>query len=291
MATALATVNESSNTSLTGDAFSNPAYYEHVKNVAGLLASGAFTPKHLISPQNPNRTIATCTRIVIQALRWDFDPFAVADETYEVHGRLGYQGKLIIAVVNARANLKGRLTFTYAGQNDDLTVTVSGQFADEDKPRTITLSVKQGKTANDMWKKDPEQKLAYSGAIKWARRHCPELVMGVRTVEDLESMTVDAPKPRQASNLDELTDQISEPVIDATPEPSPEPDDAEPGDTLEAVPTYPPLTEIFAKVQSIGGCDDKAEALMTDPECTFEEEAIHAARDARKAEIRASKAK
>lgn len=222
MSTALSTHNQPANTMLVGDAFTNPAYYEHVKNLAGVLANAAFTPKHLIAPNNPGRTVANCTRVVIQALRWGFDIFAVADETYEVRGRFGYQGKLIIAVVNARAGLKGRLKFTYAGKGPQLTITVSGQFADEEEPCTVTLSVEQGKTANEMWIKDPEQKLAYSGAIKWARRHCPQLVMGVRTVEDLEQMNDSEPQNFRITAMDDITAKLEAGAATLTPENSEE---------------------------------------------------------------------
>jgi hypothetical protein len=46
------------------------------------------------------------------------------------------------------------------------------------------MTVAQGKAATQqvhrMWTSDPDQKLWYSGVLKWARRHCPEVVLGVR---------------------------------------------------------------------------------------------------------------
>lgn len=175
------------NVEIVGDIITNPAMFEHVQRLAAILANGAFTPKHLLG-ENQAVTVATCFRVTAQAIRWGFDPFAVADETYAVQGKLGYQGKLIIAVINSRAGLKGPLSFKYSGSGAHTTVTVSGTFKGEDEPRTITLSVDQAKTANKMWATDPEQKLAYSGATKWARRHCPQVIMGVHTIEDLEAI-------------------------------------------------------------------------------------------------------
>jgi hypothetical protein len=167
--------------------------FEQLQRVARIMGASALTPAHLRG-KSPEESIANCFRVVNQAMRWGFDPFAVGDETYVVRGRLGYQGKLIAAVINTRAGLAGRLTATHSGQGDDRTVTISGQFAEEAEPRTVTLSVRQGKTDNEMWRKDPDQKLWYSGVIKWARRHCPEVIMGVLTEDDLERMQVpDAP--------------------------------------------------------------------------------------------------
>jgi hypothetical protein len=174
------------------------AKFEQLQRVCSMLACSAFTPKHLVG-RTEKETMANCFRVANQALRWQMDPFSVADETYTVAGRLGYQGKLVAAVVNSRAGLSGRLSYAFTGKGDALTVVVSGTFKDDGEVRTISLSVGQAKTKNDMWMKDPEQKLAYSGAIKWARRHCPEVIQGVLTEDDLHAMaerdkSIEAPK-------------------------------------------------------------------------------------------------
>lgn len=168
------------------------AKFEHLQRVSRLMALATLTPKHL-KGATLDETLANCFRVVNQAMRWGFDPFAVVDETYVVHGRLGYQGKLVAAVINARAGLKKRLSPTYTGEGTGRTVTISGHFDGEDEPRTVTLSVAQAKTDNQLWQKDPDQKLFYSGVIKWARRHCPELILGVMTDEDLDRMAMERP--------------------------------------------------------------------------------------------------
>ena len=166
--------------------------FEHMQRIATLMSSASLIPEHLKLSKSgaltPQQVMGNCFLIVNQAIRWGLDPFAVAPETYVVGGKLGFQGKLIAALVNARAGLADRLNYTFAGRGDDLTITVSGRFKDEDQPRTITLRVGDAKTQNQMWTKDPEQKLVYSGATKWARRHCPEIILGVLTDDDLERM-------------------------------------------------------------------------------------------------------
>ncbi len=170
------------------------ARYEQMVRLSTMMAYTA--PKHLQgTARDPavawKQTCSNCFRIANQSIRWGFDPFAVMDETYVVHGKLGYQGKLVHGVVNKRAGLLTRLSQTYkndTGKPDDLTIVMSGQFKDETEPRTVELSVKQGKTDNDMWTKDPKQKLIYSAAIRWARAHCPEIILGIVTEDDLERM-------------------------------------------------------------------------------------------------------
>lgn len=158
--------------------------FEQLQRVSRLMANSSLTPKHLRG-QNEAETIGNCFRVVNQAIRWGFDPFAVADESYVVQGKLGYQGKLVAAVVNARAGLAGKLRATYSGSGMQRTVTIFGKFRDEAEPREISLTLQQAKTSNQMWEKDPDQKLYYSGVIKWARRHCPELILGTLTEDEL----------------------------------------------------------------------------------------------------------
>jgi hypothetical protein len=162
------------------------AKFEHCYRVAQMMARASLIPKHL-KGENAEQTAANCFLVVNQSIRWGFDPFAVAPETYEVGGKLGFQGKLLAAVINARAGLAEKLSYTFNDKKgDELEVTVSGRFEGEQEARTVTVSVKEARTQNSMWTKDPMQKLVYTGATKWARRHKPEIVLGVITEDDAD---------------------------------------------------------------------------------------------------------
>ena len=177
------------------------ARFEHAMRIAGAMASANLIPKHLREDKNgefhPDTIRANCFIIVNQAIRWGFDPFSLLKECYVVGGVLGWQGKLVCAVINARAGLKQNLDFTFTGKKGtpEYEVTVHGTFKGEDKERIVTLTVAEAKTANDIWVRDPEQKLCYSGAIKWSRRHAPEIVLGVLTEDDVDKIAADKAKP------------------------------------------------------------------------------------------------
>jgi len=185
------------------------AKFEQCYRIAQAMSQMSILPEHLKTTGSknnlkfltPKEIAANCFRIVNQAVRWGMDPYAIIDETYVVAGKLGYQGKLIAAVVNTRARgLKGRLNYEHTGAGDDMEVTVSGNLDGEVK--TITLCVRDAKTQNDMWRTDPEQKLCYSGATKWARRHCPEVMLGILTDDDLDRIAES--RPQKVNSLDEL---------------------------------------------------------------------------------------
>lgn len=162
--------------------------FEHCYRIAGAMARASLIPKHL-KGDSFEQTQANCFLVVNQALRWQVDPFAIAPETYEVGGKLAFQGKLVAAIVNSRGGLSKKLTYTFNDKKgDDLEVTVSGTLEGETEARTITLSVRSARTNNQMWTKDPEQKLVYSGATKWARRHAPGVILGVLTDDDADAI-------------------------------------------------------------------------------------------------------
>jgi hypothetical protein len=198
------------------------AKFEHCYRIAEAMSRASLIPQHL-KGGTKEETAANCFLVVNQALRWHMDPFLIAPETYAIQGKLGYQGKLVAAVINTRANLAEKLRYDFSGTKgtDDYTVTVSGRFEGEAEPRTVSVSVGQAKTQNQMWTKDPEQKLVYTGSIRWARRHKPEIIMGVVTDDDLDAV-------REQAMIDGMK-QVKSPVFDGPmpqglSEPAPEPE-------------------------------------------------------------------
>lgn len=169
------------------------ARFEHMQRFAQMLGRSTLTPRHL-KGETQEETLGNCFRVINQALRWEVDPFALADESYVVAGKLGYQGKLVAAIVMKHARLEGRLRQEYTGSGQDRTIKIIGRFRGEDVDREISLSVRQAATKNEMWTKDPDQKLWYSGVTKWARRHCPEVLLGVLTDDDLERIVESTPR-------------------------------------------------------------------------------------------------
>lgn len=189
------------------------ARFDHMYRIAQAMYRSSLIADHLRNGPK-DEAIANCFMVVNQATLWGMDPFAVAACTYVVGKKLGYEGKLVAALVNSRAGLKdgSRLSYAFSGTGQELTITVTGTFTGEETPRTVRLSVRQAKTNNKMWTNDPEQKLVYSGVTKWARRHCPEVILGVATEDDLDAT---AATRSTVETLDDLADDL----MNTTPEP------------------------------------------------------------------------
>jgi hypothetical protein len=73
----------------------------------------------------------------------------------------------------------------------------------------VSVILHNAKTQNVMWARQPDQQLAYHGARVWARRHAPELMLGVYSPEEMP----DEP-PAQPSRLVDETLRLVEETSD-----------------------------------------------------------------------------
>lgn len=191
--------------------------FEHMQRIAMVMASCAFVPVALTKDRE--RAMPNCFLIVNQAVRWGMDPFALAQAAYEVSGKLGFDGKAIAAAINSDPRLKGRLDYAFEGDGDLMKVIVSGTFRDTGETKTITGTVKQWKTNQGLWAKDPEQALVYRGTRQWARRWMPDRLLGVYSVDELEDMSArDVPNGQRALHLKDVTPKTAVLEIPDVPE-------------------------------------------------------------------------
>lgn len=185
--------------------------FEGVQKLAEVMSKMGTMPAHLTGKP------ADCFRIVVQAAKWRMDPFAVAECTSLVHGRLCYEGKLVAAVLIAMGAIEGRLTYDIKGEGQAASITVTGTPRGG-TVRSISGTVKDWRTVTkkdnnviaNAWDKDPASMLVYRGTRQWARLYAPEAILGVYTPDELEDIrTVDAvvvgtspsvPQPARTAN-------------------------------------------------------------------------------------------
>lgn len=211
--------------------------FEQLQRVAKMMTSAGLVPAHLRGPDH----VADCFLIAAQAFRWRIDPFAVAQHTFVVSGKLGYEGKLIAAVVNTHKKVDPDHTLkpVYSGVGKDRKIVLSARLRSEREDRTIEGTVEQWATDNPKWKSMTDQMLFYRGAREWARRHLPEAIVGI-----------DAEEPGPTVTLTPQRDgSFAAPPADARPDPllaPPAPAPAAPGPaaaTAEAHPADAPDAE------------------------------------------------
>jgi hypothetical protein len=181
-----------------------PANMSEAMKLAEMMANAKLVPKDL------QKSPADCLLVIQQAVRWQMDPFAVAQECSVIQSKLMHSGKLVAAVVNTRGNLVERLSYTYDGKDSDRTITVTGRLQGEVNARTVTVRLADARTNNRVWQVQPDQQLMYHGVRVWARRHTPELMLGVYSPEEFDEVRRAAPAPAANVMHDPETGEIIE---------------------------------------------------------------------------------
>lgn len=162
---------------------------------ADLMAQSAVTvPKHLAGKP------ADCMAIVMQAMQWGMNPYAVAQKTHLVNGVLGYEAQLVNAVISSSSAIQGRFHYEYggdwekiAGQKDGrdelgLYIRVGAVLRGEaDITWGEPIYLADITTRNSpLWKTAPKQQIAYLAVKYWARLYCPEVILGVYSPDEVE---------------------------------------------------------------------------------------------------------
>lgn len=130
-------------------------------------------PKHL------RGNAGACMAVALQALEWEMSPFAVASKSYSVNGQIAYEAQLIMAVINTRSDIEGRLKFRFEGEGPERVCIAYGKIDGEElevrSPKFKDITPKN----SPLWKSDPDQQHCYYTARAWGRRHTPEVILGV----------------------------------------------------------------------------------------------------------------
>lgn len=172
------------------------------------VAEGAV-PRHL------RGSPGACLAVVVQAVEWKMSPFAVANKSYFVNDRIAFESQLIHAIIEARAPLERRLKERYIGEGPTRQCIVSGIMRGEDEPREVTSPmVKDIKVKNSpLWTSDPDQQLFYYTSRAWARRICPDVILGVYTPDELPAREY----PDLTEKKPSLVDRLQAKTIDGEP--------------------------------------------------------------------------
>ncbi|ENZ6729446.1 recombinase RecT, partial [Escherichia coli] len=90
--TNIITTEQTPNTISASNTIFNVQALTQLQAVAGLMSQATVTvPDHLRG--NP----ADCMAIIMQAMQWGMNPYAVAQKTHLVNGVLGYEAQLVNA--------------------------------------------------------------------------------------------------------------------------------------------------------------------------------------------------
>jgi RecT family protein len=211
-----------------------------------MAASGSAVPKHLRGQPG------ACLGIIDDAIRFGFNPYALARKSYFVNDQLAYEAQVFAAIVNALAPLKERPDIKWEGEGPDRVCIVVGEFKVGGmriyrSPRFADIEPKN----STLWKNDPDQQQSYYSLRAFARRWCPEVILGIFDSEELREQAMldvtpsaQADPPAAASrpgSISETLDRFAR-SVEKMESPGVPPDTGDGGsDPVAAgVPTEPP---------------------------------------------------
>jgi len=212
--------DQTPNTISASNAVFNVQALGQLSSFAELMAQSAVTvPKHLMGKP------ADCMAIVMQAMQWGMNPYAVAQKTHLVNGVLGYEAQLVNAVISSSSAIVGRFHYDYGGDWE----RIAGAKGDRNELGLFIRvgAVLRGETDitwgeniyladittrnSPLWKTAPKQQIAYLAVKYWARLYCPEVILGVYSPDEVEPRTEKEinPAPQRVSLADISGDNVT----------------------------------------------------------------------------------
>ncbi len=147
---------------------------------AHAMCRASVLPEHLrtrridgkVIPFKPDEIEANCVMIANQALRWGVDPFAILPSTYVVGGKLGFDGKLIAAIVNQRRSGQRSIESQLHRQWRQLDRHRQRNFARRRRTADGVVRVAPDvRTSNEIWRKKYRNKSCGIPARLAGHRH------------------------------------------------------------------------------------------------------------------------
>ncbi len=163
--------------------------FEMIQRKAMMLSKSELIPKQF------QGKVADCVIAMDMAERTKSNPLAVLQNLHVIHGKPSWSAQFIIAVVNQCGRFEP-LRFSIRGEGDDYGCVAYTHYLGDEKtkenavksPRvTIAMSKKEGwygKTGSK-WQTMPELMVQYRAATLFGRLFCPDLLMGMQTVDEL----------------------------------------------------------------------------------------------------------
>lgn len=179
--------------------------FEHTQRVARMLTETTLVPDNFRGKENLGNAVIALN----MATRLGADVLAVMQSIYIVYGKPSWASTFIIALINSSKRFDGILRYRMSGSGNERTCVAWVKSRDgeilESPESSIQMAIAEGWYGKNgsKWKTMPDLMLRYRAATFFGRFYCPDLMLGMRSTEeviDIESENV-TPKaePKAAS--------------------------------------------------------------------------------------------
>lgn len=180
-------------------AFSSIQNFESAQRMAKALSSSDLVPKQYAG------NIPNCIIALEMSQRLGANPLMIMQNLYVVHNRPAWSSQFMIACVNGSGRFSPlRYEITGKPLSDDWTcVAWAYDKGTGEKLCSPKVSIRMAKAEGwynrngSKWLTMPELMMRYRAATFFGRTYCPELTMGMHTVEEIkdigDAVVVDGP--------------------------------------------------------------------------------------------------
>lgn len=247
------------------------AMFEQMMRLAKAMARAPLVPQHL-KGGSLEEGIANCFLVVNQALKWKMDPFAVAQATFVLHGKIGYEGKLVTAALNSCLGVRLYYYFTGERGTPSFGIIVRDKPRGEETDREVTGTVDAWQTkeksgaVNQAWLRQPEDMLIYRGSRQWARRYAPEVILGVLTDDELEDIAA-----REGRHEVMQRPMVVAPSVPMVPQAVPPPPTSVPAPAEAVAPEAAPPAPAAEPPKQVEDAEVVEDEMLPDPDRYLED--------------------
>lgn len=190
------------------------ARFNQAQRVAKLFSESKLVPDHF------RGSSASVFVALHMAMRMNLDPMMVMQKTYIIQGKPGMEAQLMIALVNARGPFTGPIQWEFAGEGESRQCTAYATHKVTGERCEFPLTWKMVKAegwagkSGSKWMTIPDLMFRYRSATYLARLYCPEVLMGLATVDELKDMDAEVinvtpvPPVAQTPQTDKIKEKL-----------------------------------------------------------------------------------
>lgn len=159
--------------------------FDHLWKAANVFSRSKLVPDIFQNDQ------PSCFVAMQMAIRLQVDPMMFMQKSYIVHGRPGIEATLAIALANKRGPFTGPIQWKFEGKGEARACTAFATHKETGETCEITIDwktvVAEGwlSKSGSKWKTMPDMMFRYRTAMWLIRAYCPEVILGLQSVEEV----------------------------------------------------------------------------------------------------------
>ncbi len=165
------------------------SHWDLIVRRAKAYSVSPLVPEHL---RKTGDAVANCIVAMEMAELLNESPLVIMQHIYFVHGRPGWNATYMIARANKSGKFRDPIDWVIEGTGDNMKATAFTTLAATGRKIEFSVDMKMAKaedwTKNSKYKSMPELMLRYRSATLLVRLYCPEVMLGMHTVDEVEDV-------------------------------------------------------------------------------------------------------